>query len=90
MIHCHVCGKPKSEICGDCSKTAKEIGSLEILWDGLVAMSAEVALCPECDGAWLRLASRSPYVCCRCRRRALRVEIKPETELRRTVKVIAA
>jgi hypothetical protein len=82
MIHCHICAREKIEACNDCSQTAGEVGTLEVIWNGFVAMAADCSLCTICDGAWLRLASRSLYICEKCRRRELHVNILPTEQVR--------
>jgi hypothetical protein len=79
MVNCQVCRKEKPEDCGDCAVTAAEAGTLEILWDGLVAMAADVRICRDCDGAWLCFRTRNAYICARCRRHALHVRIVPKS-----------
>jgi hypothetical protein len=81
MIRCIACRKEKPEPCGDCSHTAGEVGLVEILWDGLIAMRAEVSVCHDCNGAWLKLSTRNIYLCGSCRLRALRVEVVPDGQL---------
>ena len=76
-IRCRVCNKP-SVSCEDCDSTASEAGQLEIVWNGYIAMTITVLVCRTCDGAWLQLSEKTrSFVCRACRRRALRVEIRP-------------
>jgi hypothetical protein len=75
---CHVCRREQDESCGNCATTAVEVGTIQILWDGFVAMTAEVLICRSCDGAWLSLSEkRKVFICRECRGRALTVEIRP-------------
>jgi hypothetical protein len=76
MIRCHVCTKEKPDGCCEFSATV-QAGTIEIIWNGYVAMSADCFICKVCEGAWLHFSTRSLYVCEPCRHKELHVQILP-------------
>lgn len=85
IVKCRFC---KSDSCGSCETS--EVGQIEILWNGRIAMRAEVSICKHCAGGWLVTSGGGIFLCRACRHRAMHVEIHVNDRLEQHVKAIAA
>jgi len=76
MEKCKVCGESAEEECLRCG-SAIDVGHMGVMFNGYLAVEMDVCLCEGCDGCWLRMGGMNRvFICSKCRKKALRVEIE--------------
>jgi hypothetical protein len=80
---CRACGESSEEECVHCG-SAIDVGELEVMFNGYLAVAMDVCLCQGCDGVWLRMGGENRlFVCSKCRQKALTVELRGPEQLRK-------